>query len=104
MAKIRRIAITTENPADVAAFYLAAFDMREITRNERRVLLSDGYINLTILTCKTEQDADLGSNGLNYSGIHHIGFQVDDLDAVSRSLDAAQGRPLTAREGVGTPR
>ena len=42
MAKIRHIAITTENPAEVAAFYLAAFDMQEVTRNERQVLLSDG--------------------------------------------------------------
>ena len=104
MAKIRHIAITTENPAEVAAFYLTAFDMQEVTRNERQVLLSDGYINLTILIPKTEQDADLGPNGLNYSGIHHIGFQGDDLEATSRSLDAAQGKLLTARERVGTLR
>ena len=64
----------------------------------------DGYINLTILVPKTEQDADLGPNGLNYSGIHHIGFLVDDLEAASRSLEAAQGKLLTARERVGTPR
>ena len=57
MAKIRHIAITTENPPELASFYMAAFDMKEVTRNERQVLLSDGYINLTILVPKTEQDA-----------------------------------------------
>lgn len=104
MAKIRHIAITTENPSEVAAFYQQAFEMQEIVRNDRQVLLSDGYINLTILKCKTEADADLGANGPNYSGIHHIGFQVDDLDLTSRNLEAAKGRLLTARERVGEPR
>ena len=104
MAKIRHIAITTENPPEVAAFYQQAFEMQEIVRNDRQVLLSDGYINLTILKCKTEQDADLGPNGPNFSGIHHIGFQVDDLDVTSRNLEAAKGNLLSARERVGAPR
>ena len=103
MAKIRHIAITTENPPEVAAFYQQAFEMQEIVRNDHQVLLSDGYINLTILKCKTKEDADLGANGPNFSGIHHIGFQVDDLDQTSRSLEAAKGSLLTARERVGEP-
>ena len=103
MAKIRHIAITTENPPEVAAFYKEAFELQEIVRNDHQVLLSDGYINLTILKCKTEQDADLGPNGPNFSGIHHIGFQVDNLDETSQKMGAAKGELLTARERVGTP-
>lgn len=108
MARIKHIALTTEHPDQVAAFYQAAFDMQEVGRNERQVLLSDGHINLTILKWKTEQDADVGSNGPNYSGIHHIGFQVDDLDAACEKLEQAQGESLIGRERVdmptGTPR
>lgn len=104
MAKIRHIAITTEKPEEAAAFYQKAFDMQEITRNDRQVLLSDGYINLTILKWKTEQDSDVGPDGPNYSGIHHIGFQVDDLDATSERLGAADGELITARDRVGEPR
>ncbi len=63
MAKIRHIAITTEKPEEAAAFYKEAFDMQEIIRNDRQVLLSDGYINLTILKWKTGQDADVGPAG-----------------------------------------
>jgi catechol 2,3-dioxygenase-like lactoylglutathione lyase family enzyme len=102
MARIRHIALTTENPDQVAAFYQAAFDMQEVGRNERQVLLSDGHINLTILKWKTEQDADVGPNGPNYSGIHHIGFQVDDLDAACQKLEQAKGESLAGRERLDT--
>lgn len=104
MAKIRHIAITTEKPEAAAAFYQQAFDMQEIARNDRQVLLSDGYINLTILKWKTQQDPDVGPDGPNYSGIHHIGFQVDDLDATSDRLGAGGGELLSARDRVGEPR
>ncbi len=104
MAKIRHISLTTERPDQVAAFYKEVFDMHEVTRNDRQVLLSDGYINMTIVKCKTEQDADVGANGPNYSGIHHIGFQVDDLDATNENLNAAKAELLTARERIGEPR
>jgi methylmalonyl-CoA/ethylmalonyl-CoA epimerase len=100
MAKIRHIAITTEKPEAAAAFYQKAFDMQEIARNDRQVLLSDGYINLTILKWKTQQDQDVGPDGPNYSGIHHIGFQVDDLDATSNKLGAGGGELLSARDRV----
>ena len=101
MAKIRHIALTTKNPSQVAEFYKEAFDMQEIRRSENgAVFLSDGYINLAILNWKTEKDADVGPNGANYNGIHHIGFQVDDMDEATRKLEAANGRQLNQRPGV----
>ena len=96
MAKIRHIAITAENPPEVAAFYMAAFDMQEVTRNERQVLLSDGYINLTILIPKTEQDSDLGPDGLNYSGIHHSGLGMSLGGVKSINLSAYLHLPYSA--------
>ncbi len=104
MAKIRHIALTTEKPEEVAAFYKEAFDMHEVIRNDRQVLLSDGYINLTVTKCKTEQDVDVGPDGPNYCGIHNIGFQVDDLDATSQKMGAAKGELLTARARIGEPK
>ena len=98
MAKIRHLAITTEEPEKVAAFYMQAFDMKEVSRSPSGSLhLTDGYIDLAILNWKTEKDADVGANGPNYSGIHHIGFQVEDMDAASRKLDTAcSNRPSSA--------
>ena len=99
MAKIRHIALTTKDPAKVAAFYKEAFEMEEIHSSVRGfVILSDGYINLTILDHKTAaKDADVGPNGDNYNGIHHFGFQVDDLDEACKKLEAAKGKAITTR-------
>ena len=103
MAKIRHIGLTTENPAAVAEFYKEAFDMQEIRRSEAgAVFLTDGYINLAILNWKTEKDADVGPNGPNYNGIHHIGFQVEDLDNASEKLEQIDGQRLNQRHDDAT--
>ena len=101
MAKIRHIALTTSDPDAVAAFYKEAFDMEEVRRSENgAVFLSDGYINLAILNHKTNDDADVGPNGPNYDGIHHIGFQVDDLESASAKLEKVNGKRLQSRDAV----
>jgi catechol 2,3-dioxygenase-like lactoylglutathione lyase family enzyme len=101
MARIRHLAITTDDPEKVAAFYVAAFDMKEVSCSPNGSRhLTDGYIDLAILNWKTEKDADVGPNGLNYSGIHHIGFQVDDMELASQKLKAAKGERINARPGV----
>ena len=102
MAKIRHIALTTGDPDKAAAFYKEAFDMEEIRRSENgAVFLTDGYINLAILNYKTAAtDADVGPNGDNYDGIHHFGFQVDDLDEACEKLEKAKGTAITTREGA----
>jgi hypothetical protein len=65
------------------------------------VFLTDGYINLAILNWKTEEkDADVGPNGSNYSGIHHIGFEVDGLEEACAQLDKAEGTRITQKEGL----
>ena len=104
MAKIRHIALTTANPSEVAEFYKKAFEMEEVRRSDNgAVFLSDGYINLAILNHKTtEKDADVGTNGDNYNGIHHIGFLVDDLDSACDKLDGANGTSISSREGLDT--
>ena len=101
MAKIKHIALTTQNPDKVAAFYKDVFGMQEIRRSPNgAVFLTDGSINLAILNWKTEQDADVGVNGPNYSGIHHIGFQVEDLTEACQKLENTPARQLTQKEGL----
>ena len=111
MPKIRHIAMTTSDPAKAAAFYKQAFDMREVRRSSNgAVFLTDGYINLAILNHKTEKDADVGAHGPNFDGLHHIGFEVDDLDSATAQIERADGVQLTRRDdldaqmGMGGPR
>ena len=101
MARIKHIALTTSDPDKVAAFYKAAFGLEEIRRSPSgAVFLTDGYINLAILTWKTEKDADVGANGPNYNGIHHFGFEVDNLEEACEKLEAAQAKPLERKHGI----
>jgi len=101
MARIKHIALTTRDPDKVAAFYKDALGLKEIRRSPKgAVFLTDGYINLAILNWKTEKDEDVGANGPNYNGIHHFGFEVDDLDEACQKLQAARATPLTRKDGI----
>ena len=64
------------------------------------VFLTDGHINVAILNHKNEMSADMGAHGPNFSGIHHFGFEVDDLDAACEKLEGAHGQRLTAKDHV----
>jgi catechol 2,3-dioxygenase-like lactoylglutathione lyase family enzyme len=103
MAKIKHIALTTQDPDKVASFYKEAFGLEEIRRSPNgAVFLTDGYINLAILHWKTEKDADVGANGPNYSGIHHLGFQVDELEEACAKLNKVKAKQLTQKDGLDT--
>ena len=101
MARIKHIALTTQDPEKVAAFYKEAFGLQEIRRSSNgAVFLTDGYINLAILNFKTEKDADMGAHGPHFGGIHHFGFQVDNLDEACEKLEGVHARRLTQKEGL----
>jgi lactoylglutathione lyase len=101
MARIRHIALTTKEPAKVAEFYKAAFGLKELRRSPNgAVFLSDGHINLAILNHKDERSLDMGAHGPNFSGIHHFGFEVDNLDQACDKLEQAHGQQLSAKDGV----
>jgi catechol 2,3-dioxygenase-like lactoylglutathione lyase family enzyme len=101
MPRIKHIALTTKDPSATAAFYKEAFGLQEIRRSPNgAVFLTDGYINVAVLNFKTEKDADVGAHGPNFSGIHHFGIEVEDLDEASQRLEHAHGRQLTAKDGL----
>ena len=98
MARIRHIALTTENPSQTAEFYKQAFGLKELRRNRNgAVFLTDGYIHLAVLNHKDERSPDMGAHGPNFSGIHHFGFAVDDLGEACVRLEEAHAERLTAK-------
>lgn len=96
MAKIKHIAISTQDPDKTADFYKEVFDLIEVGRvdnsNAEGYYLSDGHINLAVLKFKSEIVAG-EEFGTQYSGIHHIGFQVEDAEASAVRLQAAACQP-----------
>src|SRR5215510_4185993 len=101
MPRIKHIALTTKDPGKTAAFYKEAFGMQEVRRAPNgAVFLTDGYINLAVLNWKTEKSADVGANGPNYSGIHHFGFEVEDLDEAAEKLVCSKGTGTTEKDGL----
>ena len=82
MPKIKHIAIATQDIDRTAGFYKDVFGLREIAKlesaNANGYFLSDGNVNMAILDF--QNDAVAGERGKDYSGIHHIGFEVEDLE------------------------
>jgi lactoylglutathione lyase len=103
MARIRHIALTTENPSKTAAFYKEAFGLTEIRRSPNgAVFLTDGHINVAVLNLKDNKSADVGAHGENFTGIHHFGFEVDDLDGAVNQLQLANAEQLTGKDHIDT--
>ena len=96
MAQIKHIAIATQDAEKTAKFYKDVFGLREVAKlesaNANGFFLSDGNINLAILDF--QNDAVAGERGKDYSGIHHIGFEVEDLSDVEKKLAAANSKPM----------
>src|SRR5260370_5371906 len=96
MAKIKHIALSTQDVDKTAAFYVNVFGMKEIARidspNARGYYLSDGDLNLAILNFKNDAVAGV-ERGKERSGIQHSGFQADRLDAIAENLAAVGSGP-----------
>jgi glyoxylase I family protein len=110
MARIRHIAISTQDVDKTARFYIDVFGLKQVGRVDspgaRGYYLSDGEINLAILNFKTDAVAGV-ERGKAWSGIHHIGFQVESLEAISERLGEAGSEPrddVNAALGVGQGR
>lgn len=102
MVKIKHIALTTHDLETVASFYKDAFGMAEVGRaGSTHIYLSDGDLNLTIRACKKSDDPDVGEQGEDFSGIHHIGFVVDDVRACAEKMEQAGATRLTSLEAAG---
>ncbi|MCC6534078.1 MAG: VOC family protein [Burkholderiales bacterium] len=96
MAQIRHIAIQTQDEEATARFYIENFGLTQVRKldSERTAgyFLTDGNINLAILRFKNDVVAG-AERGKGWSGIHHIGFQVDSLEETAEKLAASGARP-----------
>lgn len=96
MAKIKHIAISTQDVDATARFYIDVFGLEEVGKVDspgaRGYYLSDGDLNLAILNFKSDVVAGV-ERGREFSGIHHIGFQVESLSEIASRLETAGSAP-----------
>jgi len=111
MPQIKHIAIATQDAEKTAKFYTEVFGLREIAKldseNAKGYFLSDGNINMAILDF--QNDAVAGERGKDWSGIHHIGFEVESLEEIEQRLLQANSMPMdevnqALRAGMAGPR
>lgn len=94
MARIRHIALVVKDLEKTADFYHKALGLTRSEISEgptaRRIYLSDGEVNLALLQYKSEVGSGLKEPD-KFVGIHHFGFQVDDLQQGQAAIEAAGG-------------
>ena len=92
MAKLRHIAIACKDPDVMADFYIKAFDFKNVRTSDGPLAyghhLSDGTIDLAILRFKSDQ---IGK-GMDYTGLHHFGILVEDVDKAAKQVEALGGK------------
>ena len=88
MAKIRHIAIRSENVEATAAFFQEVFGLELVQRREHGPIdLSDGDVNITLLPTTMR-------GRTRPAGFEHIGFSVEDSDATKERLLKAGAEEL----------
>jgi catechol 2,3-dioxygenase-like lactoylglutathione lyase family enzyme len=84
VARIQHLAIASQDPDKQAEFYKNVFGFREVRRLDnpraRGVVLTDGAINISVLYFKQDQI----DRGLDFTGPHHFGVFVEDLEGTAR--------------------
>ena len=92
MARIRHIALATTDPEATAKFYKEGLGLKEVGKvnssTAEGYYLSDGHVNLAVLKWKGEDPAT--TEGIHrWTGVHHFGLQVDDMDEARARIEAA---------------
>lgn len=88
MAKIRHIAIRSDDVEATAAFFQNVFGLRLVQRRDHGPIdLSDGDVNITLLPTTMR-------GRTRPAGFEHIGFSVEDTDATKQRLLQAGAEEL----------
>jgi catechol 2,3-dioxygenase-like lactoylglutathione lyase family enzyme len=92
MARIKHIALATQDPEATAKFYIDGLGLKEVGKlnspTAEGYYLTDGYINLAILKFKYDDPATTEGQ-LRYTGIHHFGCKIEDMDEARAKIEGA---------------
>jgi catechol 2,3-dioxygenase-like lactoylglutathione lyase family enzyme len=103
--RISHLALRTLHPAQLAEFYVDILGLRGVERapKDANFYLSDGRVTLVLMPWRI---SDYAGTGIVRPGPDHIGFEVEDLEAVRQRLQALgdnnphlRAMPLAGPEG-----
>ena len=83
MAKLRHIAMVVEDMDATATFYEQSFGMKRVRQTPTAIGLSDGVVSLVII-----HPSNVNMQGDTRRGLHHVGFLIDDMEAVAATVEA----------------
>ncbi len=96
MAKLQHIAIAVQDPDEAARFFTDVMEMTVTRASDgplaKSVFLTDGSIEIALIRFKS-QDLVGKEFPVGYQGLHHIGFEVDDLEAAKQRMAQTQFSP-----------
>jgi len=84
MARIRHLAILTEDVDKLVKFYTSAFGLKIVQGIGTATYLSDGHINLAIIPIGPERKIE--GQQLK-TGIYHFGFEVENVEALREACN-----------------
>jgi catechol 2,3-dioxygenase-like lactoylglutathione lyase family enzyme len=86
MAKLRHVAMVVEEMEKTAKFYEESFGMKRVRQTPTAIGLSDGVVSLVII-----HPSNVNMKGETRRGLHHLGFLIDDMEAVAATVEANGG-------------
>ena len=97
MAKLRHVAMQVPNLEKASSFYEEVFGMKRLVYGETPYgnvqMMSDGLVTLARLNFP--EGTIGGQGGPDWSGLHHIGFVVDDHDETAKKINENGGSYFT---------
>lgn len=89
--KLRHIAFAVSDLQEAAKFYEDCFGLWRVRESDVAVMMTDGVMSVALLHLPTNQNTEPDDRGKDFIGLHHVGFQVDDLDETSACIEAGGG-------------
>lgn len=83
MAKLRHIAMLVDDIEKSAAFYEKAFGMTRARQSDTAIALTDGTVSLVVI-----HPDNPNMKGETKRGLHHIGFLIEDMNAVTEKVES----------------
>ena len=84
MARIRHLAIVTENVEKLVNFYTGTFGLKIVPGVGTATYLTDGHINLAIIPIGPEREIE---GPQLQPGINHFGFEVESVEGVREACN-----------------